>query len=254
MSNVVNGPWVKTVVEEPWVEARPPYLFHYVRLRTEEQLGWLERLLLANEIYARSLFDLNPIFDVRTMEFNTWHGGPVTGPCPETERGRSSNGVDSSGPTGDRFGRLGVVCLSEHQNSVAVWRNQGDRQRGACLRFVTAASVFEKTLLLPVHYAHDASVLGKVLGPDLAWATRTVLTKPPGLKDEAEWRWLLPGRAGTHTKIDPLMIDGVVFGPLMPDGLRARVREIVSQRFAPMALYRTEIDPETLQVAVLPTG
>ena len=245
MSNVVEGPWVK---------ARPPCLFHYVRLRTEEQLGWLERLLLANEIYARSLLDLNPVFDVRTMEYNTWHVEPDPGSCRRMEPRQPSEGVDSSGPTRDPFAHLGVVCLSEHQNSVAVWRNQGDRQRGACLRFATTASAFMKTPLLPVHYAQDASVLGRVLGPNLAWTTRTALTKPPGLKDEAEWRWLLPGRAGTHMKIDPLLIDGVVLGPLMPEGLRARVLQIVSQRRAPTSLYQAKIDPETLQVAVLPTG
>ncbi|TFW14222.1 hypothetical protein EGY25_03195 [Brevundimonas intermedia] len=243
MSDVVQGPWVK---------ARPPYLFHYVRLRTEEQLGWLERLLLANEIYARSMLELNPVFNVRTMEYNTWHVEPGPGPCPRMEPGQPGEGVDSSGPTRDRFAHLGVVCLSEHQNSVAVWRNQGDRQRGACIRFATTGLASVKTALLPVHYAQDASVIGKVLGPELAWTTRAVLTKPPGLKDEAEWRWLLPARAGTHVKIDPLMIDGVVLGSLMPDGLRARVRQIVSQRRAPTALYQAKIDPETLQVAVLP--
>lgn len=242
MSNVVEGPWLK---------ARPPCLFHYMRLRTEEQLDSFERLLLGDEIYACSLLDLNPIFDVRTLEYNPWHADPAPGPGQRTTARQAAGGADCSKAAGDRFAHLGVVCFSEHQNSVAVWRNQGDRQRAACLRFATAAADRAESPLLPVDYAQDASVLGRILGPDLAGTTRSVLTKPPAMREEAEWRWLLPGRAGTYMKINPLLIDGVVLGPLMPDGLRARVSQIASRRRAPTALYQARVDPDSLQVAVV---
>lgn len=116
MSNVVEGPWVK---------ARPPCLFHYVRLRTEEQLGWLERLLLANEIYARSLLDLNPVFDVRTMEYNTWHVEPDPVPAAEWNRDNRAKALIAPGRQGIH---LLTLASSASRSIRTAWRYGATRE------------------------------------------------------------------------------------------------------------------------------
>jgi len=246
------------VIEGPWLRRPPQSLFHYVSLRTEAHLDRLERLLLRDELYVRSLVDLNPVFDRRTMEFNPWYVEPGWSPSGMPGPERSGPPRDASpGATGDRLETLGIVCLSEHQDSASVWRNHGDRQRGACLRVATTAAFVDRTRLLPVHYGPHDAFPAMPAGRDrggLAEAIPGVLTKPAGWEDEAEWRWLLPGRAATQMEIDPTLIDGVVLGPLMPAGLRERILKLVSQRCAPTAVYQTRTDPDTMRVIVAPVA
>jgi hypothetical protein len=247
MSEVLNGPWRR----------RPPqHLFRYIALRTEDHLARLEQVLVGDALYACSPFDLSAAAAPPDMDPGSWYGSDPAGhgfSGPAQKRPQPKRGGSSPGTLQEALENLGVVCLSASPDNRTLWRHRGDRQRGACLRFDTTAWPDSRPNLLPVQYNPGRQRPGLHPGLDLEGiepALPHLLVKNPACADETEWRWLVRDGARTHMKIDPRMIDGVVLGPLAPDGLRARVLEIVSNRQTRTALLGTRIDPDTMAIVV----
>lgn len=219
----------------------PQHLFLYVAIRTEDDLLRLDDLLRRNALSILPPRDLDGVFG---GEIRADFGDHVSSLSAGPQVGSGSLG--SSGPAsrpGRGPGAGGLLSFSERPDSVSRWRDHGYRHRGVCLRFTAAR--------LPGAHAtgdgrDDAACGARNLehGADLY----PVVSLTAAGEYETEWLWRI--RGDRPTRIDASLIDGVVLGALMPDGLRDRVLGIVAERETPTSVYRARMDPDTVRLRV----
>jgi hypothetical protein len=147
---------------------------------------------------------------------------------------------------------VGVLCLSECERDPVMFYHYGDKHRGMCLKFRSGA-FFEHAE--PVEYSADFPVIDFFDERDHeAQFKRIFLTKYDGWKYEREHRVVnfTQDPDGRLTDYPSELLEGVIFGYLMPQEDRDYATELLKQRGSPVTLYEATLGREQYLLDIVP--
>ncbi|TDN62327.1 DUF2971 domain-containing protein [Paraburkholderia sp. BL10I2N1] len=139
---------------------------------------------------------------------------------------------------------VGVLCLSECERDPVMFYHYGDKHKGMCLKFRTL-DFFEHAN--PVDYRAMYPVVNYFDSTDNEAQYGTIfLTKYEGWEYEHEYRIVNfdQHRSPRLTSYPPELLEGVIFGYLMPQEDRDYARGLLEKRGTPVTLYEAKIGRE----------
>ena len=130
----------------------------------------------------------------------------------------------------DRHKNTGVLCLSGKNDNILMWSHYADNHRGLCIEFRHDKFAKKGLVGLEVKYCKsyppisifDSDYLKKLVKCCL-------LTKAIHWKYEDEYRYVIPNGKGVQ-KFDPTWLTGIIFGCLMPEKKKNKIRNILKGR------------------------
>ncbi|MGO9452350.1 MAG: DUF2971 domain-containing protein [Candidatus Binataceae bacterium] len=170
----------------------------------------------------------------------------------------------------DRIVRsVGMLCLTEREESVLMWSHYSDKHRGICLQFRGLETL--ETPPLQVVYSDDypeVDILEYepfINGTDstarakqMEMVRRMYLTKAKDWAYEYEWRivdWAAArrGSRGLHP-FDPRMLTGVILGCQIPASDRKKIEGWIAGSKATPVLYNAVQSPESFRLEIEPAN
>lgn len=233
--------------------SEPEFLYKYRALNSQNQ-KWIERLFTHNELYFPSPAQFNDPFDCRVQascvasdaEYRKYLMGLYKRQQPIWNRARRQaevarvlkerrhkdpvvhqgiiNGIQ------DNVNKAGVYCLSERPDHILMWSHYSEGHKGFCLQFrvTTEKSFFVRAL--KVKYQRPYPQLHLLRNSADDFVESILLTKAHFWEYEREWR-IIENRRGSGVYTFPEeLLTGVIFGCLMPEQLKQKIRNWIQQR------------------------
>jgi len=244
-------------------KARPPKLFKYRSMSTDDEQARVKDILLNNRLYFPTRSGFNDPFDCRipvtwdnptpdevegflTRVFNTnpppgWKKGSVKewlGLLRNKDEFASLMRLDTQKAMDLEMDAIRIMCLCERPDDILMWSHYGGSHGGICLEFqvLDEKSCFGSAK--PVDYPE--------LYPKLRFTMEIrellnglVLTKAAHWRYEGEWRIVDPKGADFYDFRQDCLT-GVVLGCQIAPKHEALISEWLSKRISPVTLYRAE--------------
>ncbi len=135
----------------------------------------------------------------------------------------------------DEVDRAGIVCLSKVRDDILMWAHYADRHKGLCFEFDGSSNCIFFGGAQPVEYEVYTSI---PLHEDKnRQMTRVILTKSKHWSYEKEYRIFRPGKASQKLDYPIELLTGIIFGCMMPDKVRASVKQWVKDGNCRVAFF-----------------
>lgn len=144
---------------------------------------------------------------------------------------------------------FGVCCFARDPRNVLMWSHYANGHKGVCLRYEFARDIpvlaramrvqyLEEDTFQPINWAH-AKAMREAIGD-------TLTRKHKRWEYEGEHRIMLEGQAGTHLRVRPEALAGVILGCHATEAVRGAVSNLLSERNArglpPVSLWQAYMD------------
>jgi len=134
--------------------------------------------------------------------------------------------------------RIGLYCLSQHNDSILMWSHYSEDHKGYCLEFEATDQTPMFGAAQSVTYSDKYPVIDVIRTPNEEQIDLVFLTKFSEWKYEQEWR-IIDHEIGPGTHEYPKeLLKGVVFGMNMPEADKVRIRDWVSRRGHRIKFYQ----------------
>jgi hypothetical protein len=222
-------------------ETMPLYKYQACPADDHERSEWVRQVFVEHQLFFASRTSFNDPFDCRVPSFLEIPGTilkrfveefvdrkfPNSAEAEKVER--MARLMSVSALEGLRKGlqeevdRAGIVCFSKVRNDILMWAHYADKHRGLSLEFDGSDNCLFFGEAQPVEYEDYTPI---PLSEDKErQMTRIILTKSRHWSYEQEYRIIQPGKAGTKLDYPVELLTGVIFGCMMPDGIRKSVKQ-----------------------------
>lgn len=255
----------------------PPKKFYKYRSMRGDAMGWVEQIVLQNELYFAPALDFNDPFDLRpTLSFEASHEArvndfmrlvrerrPELSPTQMSEMAQELVSVAFSPAninettstmhaqiTNMLTEQVGVFCVSSKRDDILMWSHYADSHSGICLEFdekcplmMQAQKVIYSELRNPINrYADDHS----------AMAEKALQTKSIHWEYEAEWRSFRLDEGPGVVKFSPEHLTGIIIGDRASKATIDKVSEWTLKRTTPWTVYRASVSKDRFALEIAP--
>jgi hypothetical protein len=150
--------------------------------------------------------------------------------------------------------KSGVYSLSTSLDHPLLWSHYADGHRGLCLEFQHMIDLFPEIQLqnaFPVSYATTFPKLSES-GTRGEHVQATLLTKAVYWEYEQEWRFIDPTGGPGLRRFCPRFLSSVIFGCLMKEEDKARVRGWIAESRATPKLFQAERKARDYALQIVP--
>lgn len=256
-------------------DGNPPTLHKFwtmPRVGTDEE-GFLRDLLVCHQLYFQAAHRLNDPFDClpaiytaftpdrarRLFEKQIRREAPeiADADCAaEVERRVANFNFDLVGMPEFQLGArdafkeqregMAVYCLSARIDSVLMWSHYANNHSGFAVIFDGSDLLISESQR--VRYARDRPIIDPG-SREVRDMYTVLLTKERDWKYEHEWRITRVGRPGLH-KFNPKAVIGIVFGMMMPEADRERLRAFCNEGRLTPVFYQAIDDARSFKVGI----
>ncbi len=240
-------------------------------------LGFVERIILHDEIYLPSPtsfndpFDCMPDFDMRSsledriemFKRALSRREPNLSETAREERARqvATNPVFELESEEARLTMqtlhdqqirtlIGVYCVSERPDSLLMWSHYAGSHSGICLEFDSDAIPFD--MAQEVIYKEDRTPISRSTETDEESMVKALLTKSADWEHEKEWRVIEHEHGPGIYKIPANALTGVILGARISYDHEKQIRQWLSARSSGIPAYRSIASDSQFRVRIEP--
>lgn len=136
--------------------------------------------------------------------------------------------------------RIGLYCLSEHNDSILMWSHYAADHSGYCLEFEATDDTPFFGAAQQVEYESRFPVVDFFVTPRDEQVDLVFLTKYEGWSYEGEWRIIDHDNGPGTREYPPELLKSVVFGLRMPEADRAIIRAWAKRRGHPVKFFEAQ--------------
>jgi hypothetical protein len=243
-------------------KTRPPKLFKYRSMSTDDDQAKVKDILLNNRLYFPTRSGFNDPFDCRIpLTWDNATPGEVEGLLSKVFKNNPPPGwngsmedwlrllrnddayaslmrLDTQKAMDSEMDAIRILCLCERPDDILMWSHYGGSHGGICLEFQVLDEKSCFGCAKPVDYPELYPKLGFTM--DIRELLNgLVLTKAAHWKYEGEWRIVDPKGADFYDFRQDCL-SGVVLGCQIAPKHEALITEWLSKRISPVTLYRAE--------------
>ena len=146
--------------------------------------------------------------------------------------------------------RIGLYCLSEHNDSILMWSHYASDHSGYCLEFeATDHSPFFGAAQ-KVKYCTSFPVVDFFTTPKEEQVDLVFLTKFKGWSYEGEWRIIDHDKGPGMREYPCELLRSVTFGLRMPEANRENIRAWVKRRGHPVKFFEAQRHDQQFKIVV----
>lgn len=202
------------------------YLYRYERFTSDHSLKTIARLFDKNELYLNSRLQFNDPFDSHpflsgeiTQDDILMSLSPSEQISEDEKRerlkGKDTNKIFEEYFYDRIFNKIGIKSFSEKVDSISLWGNYADSNKGYCIEFKKIDS--EITKALEVSYQVNRPIINKrdfLTNEDFFTSelAKSLLIKSLHWQHEKEHRISFHGKAFSYIKVNPKEITAIYFG------------------------------------------
>ena len=150
----------------------------------------------------------------------------------------------------------GIVCLSQHPDSMLMWSYYAAGHSGLALRFkinpAHLSAIGERVVPIEVRYCADFPKINYYDSELQELISAVFGSKSEAWSHEREWRLVARDRIGL-VRIPPSMIDGIVMGLQIRPDSEAAIRDLIRKRPFPMDLLRVQHRENSFELELIPS-
>ena len=252
-----------------------PEHFYKYRSLASDAIGWVERIVLGNEIYFAPAstfndpFDSRPVFSLDAaparhrqdfLRMSRKFEPNLTDEQREIQADRamadalSPENIDATAGAiqtiHNQFIRqkVGVFCISKKRDDILMWSHYADSHRGICLEFDGMSKLMAHAQR--VSYSKDRIPINPYEDSQLTMVDKALLTKSEHWFYEEEWRLIRCKDGPGIVKFRPHNLTGIIVGALASHSTLETVRSWVRNRSTPVNLYRASVSNKKFELTI----
>lgn len=244
----------------------PAKFYKYRSMATSKVIGWVESIVLHNELHFAAAktfndpFDLRPVFSLiapkvrQVKEFNRLSKKFEPDLNREQRRAQAKDVVKNSlnrksikmmeEVMQKEFARviaedIGVYCVSAKRDDILMWSHYADYHKGICLEFNGAARLMAHAQ--KVQYSQKRAPIVEYYDDKETAMTKALLTKSLHWAYEEEWRLINFAKGPGAVEFSPENLTGIILGALASADTVAVVHQWAKARSHPLDIYQASL-------------
>lgn len=254
-----------------------PVHFYKYRSLIGDAAGWVERIVIDNEIYFAPAstfndpFDSRPVFSLDApperhradfLRMSKKFEPNLTDEQRENQADRvladalSPENIDMTAGAvqtiHNQFIRqqVGVFCVSAKSDDLLMWSHYADSHRGICLEFDGISKLMAHAQ--KVNYSKERVPINPYEDSQLTMVDKAILTKSVHWSYEEEWRLIRYKDGPGIVKFRPHNLTGIILGGFATHSTVEIVRSWIRQRSTPVNLYRASVSNRKFELSIKP--
>lgn len=256
-----------------------PDKFYKYRSMRGDDIQWVERIVLHNELYFAPAIKFNDPFDLRpSLSFEApdqvrlsdvrrlvHQFMPGLSPAQvEAESHRlalatydpvyiDKMAADLREQLAEMLTeKIGVFCVSANRDDILMWSHYADSHGGVCLEFDEACPTLAQAL--KVIYSEARSPINRFEDDPETMSDKALLTKSDHWEYEAEWRSIRYDEGPGIVSFQPEHLTGVIIGARASAATIAKVEEWTRARPTPWTVYRASVSNDRFELEIAPVS